>query len=92
MCHDRNSILGGGRIVAQRLHISEHRTPCSVCHDPHGISSVQGNTTNNSHLINFDVSVVFPNNSGDLEFEDRGSLSGSCSLVCHNYKHDGLSY
>jgi len=92
MCHDRNSILGDESFEAHRLLISEHRTPCSVCHDPHGISSVQGNTTNNSHLINFDVSVVFPNNSGDLEFEDRGSLSGSCSLVCHNYKHDGLSY
>jgi len=92
LCHDRNSILGDESFEQHRLHISDNSTPCSVCHDPHGISSVQGNTINNAHLINFDTSVVFPNNGGDLEFEDRGSVSGSCSLTCHNFEHDGLSY
>jgi len=92
MCHDRNSILGDESFEQHRLHISENRTPCSVCHDPHGISSVQGNTANNSHLINFDTSVVFPNSENNIHFEDRGSFSGSCSLSCHNFEHDGLAY
>jgi len=92
MCHDRNSILGDESFGQHRLHISDNSTPCSVCHDPHGISSVQGTTANNSHLINFDTSVVSPNNNSDLHFEDRGSLSGACFLTCHNSEHDGLSY
>ncbi len=92
MCHDRNSILGDESFAQHRLHISDNNTPCSVCHDPHGISSVQGNTVNNSHLINFDTSVVFPNSGNDLHFEDRGDLSGACFLACHNLEHDGLSY
>ncbi len=92
MCHDRNSILGDESFEQHSLHISDNSTPCSVCHDPHGISSVQGNTVNNSHLINFDTSVVFPNNNNDLHFEDRGSFSGACFLACHNLEHDGLSY
>jgi len=92
MCHDRNSILGDESFTQHNLHIGDNRTPCSVCHDPHGISSIQGNTNNNAHLINFDTSVVFPNSDNDLHFEDRGSLSGTCSLSCHNFEHNGLSY
>ena len=92
MCHDRNSILGDESFEQHRLHISDNSTPCSVCHDPHGISSVQGNTSNNSHLINFDTSVVAPNNDNDLHFEDSGSFSGACFLKCHNIEHDGFSY
>ena len=92
MCHDRNSILGDESFELHELHISDNLTPCSVCHDPHGISSVQGSETSNSHLINFDTSVVFPNNNNDLRFEDRGSLDGGCFLKCHNKEHDGLSY
>jgi len=91
-CHDRNSILGDQSFEQHRLHISDNSTPCSVCHDPHGVSSVQGNATNNSHLINFDTSVVFPNSDNDLYFEDRGNLSGACFLMCHNNEHDGLAY
>jgi len=92
MCHDRNSILGDESFEEHKLHVSDSSTPCSVCHDPHGISSVQGNTVNNSHLINFDRTVVLPNNDNDLHFEDRGNLSGACFLNCHNIEHDGLSY
>jgi len=92
MCHDRNSILADESFEEHSLHVRDNGTPCSVCHDPHGISSVQGNATNNSHLINFDTSVVFPNSDNDLQFEDRGNRSGACFLNCHNNEHDGLSY
>ena len=69
------------------------KASCSVCHDPHGISSVQGNSTNNSNLINFDTTVVFPDpQTGRLEFEDLGLFRGQCYLECHNKKHSPRDY
>ena len=102
-CHDRNSILsdqsfskhsrhiggsgGGGRGGMGRL-----STPCNVCHDPHGISASQGNSINNSKLINFDTSVVSPSSSGRLYFESTGTFSGTCYLSCHGKNHNPKSY
>jgi predicted CXXCH cytochrome family protein len=91
-CHDRNSILADETFSEHRLHISDNSTPCSACHDPHGISLTQGDSDSNSHLINFDSSIVFPNAADELRFEDRGSRAGACYLACHNSDHDGLSY
>jgi predicted CXXCH cytochrome family protein len=92
MCHDRNSILADETFSEHGLHISGNSTPCSACHDPHGISLTQGDSESNSHLINFDSSIVFPNAAGELRFEDRGSRAGACYLACHNSDHNGLSY
>ncbi len=61
-----------------KVHIIDEQTPCNACHDPHGISSSQGNTTNNTHLINFDLSIVQQTMSGNLRFEDQGSFAGRC--------------
>lgn len=91
-CHDRNSIRADESFREHRKHIEAAQTPCSVCHDPHGISSAQGNAMNHSHLINFDRSVVFPSSSGRLEFEDRGTFQGRCYLTCHGVDHDPLEY
>ena len=71
---------------------AEKETPCNVCHDPHGISATQGNSTNNSHLINFDTSIVFPNKNGQLRFVDNGQNSGSCDLLCHDKDHEDKDY
>ena len=94
-CHYRdggNGILQD-RSFPHRLHVVDERTPCSVCHDAHGISSAQGNRINNSHLINFDISVVFPDPaSGRLFYESMGSFSGSCTLTCHGVPHSPKSY
>lgn len=94
-CHDRNTITNSmgsfGRKVHRR-HIVNEDTPCSVCHDSHGISSSQGNSTNNSHLINFQVSIVGRSSSGRMEFIDEGSQSGSCYLNCHGEDHDPKRY
>jgi predicted CXXCH cytochrome family protein len=92
-CHDRTSILGDRSFGEHQKHISGERTPCSACHDPHGISATQGNSTNNTHLINFDVSIVqaVPE-TGRLEFVDLGSGQGSCYLLCHGELHNPLSY
>ena len=91
-CHDRGSILDDDSFSEHSRHIVEERAPCSVCHDPHGISPIQGNATNNSHLINFDVNVVFPNEDGDVFFEDLGANTGRCSLTCHGEDHDLEDY
>jgi hypothetical protein len=75
-----------------RLHVVDQHAPCSACHDPHGISAIQGNAPNNSHLINFDLSIVSPNNSGRLEYIDDGLFTGQCFLRCHGVVHNGLRY
>ena len=91
-CHSRNSILNDDSFKEHDKHIRGEDTPCNACHDPHGISATQGNPTNNSHLINFDTSIVFPRGNGELRFEDRGQFSGSCYLVCHGEDHDNFDY
>jgi len=102
-CHDRSNILGNNSFSRHSLHIQGRggggmgggrnlSTPCNVCHDPHGISTTQGNSSNNSKLINFDTSVVSPNSSGLLRFESTGTFSGRCYLSCHGENHNPKSY
>lgn len=92
-CHSATSILDDESFDKHKKHIEDVDAPCGVCHDPHGVSGNQGNSTNNSHLINFDLSVVSPEpNSGLLQFEDRGVFSGSCTLSCHGENHVDEGY
>lgn len=91
-CHDRDSIRGDDSFAEHDKHIRGEDTPCSACHDPHGISSAQGNFINNSHLINFDLNIVSPNGSGLLNFEDLGTEQGRCFLNCHGEDHDPKEY
>ena len=92
-CHNRASILDDESFSQHDKHISGEEAPCSACHDPHGISLTKGNPINNSHLINFDVSIVGPNGNGDLFFEDGVvPFSGRCSLLCHGEDHAGEKY
>jgi len=91
-CHSRDSVLADESFAEHDKHISEENTPCSVCHDAHGVSAVQGNTMNNTHLINFDTTVVRPNSQGILRFDDQGRYSGSCDLLCHGKDHQGEAY
>lgn len=91
-CHSRNSILADESFSEHDKHVREENAPCNACHDPHGISSTQGNSVNNTHLINFDTTIVSPNNNGQLRFVDNGRLSGSCDLMCHSEDHDDENY
>ncbi|MBN1349206.1 hypothetical protein JXJ21_07345 [candidate division KSB1 bacterium] len=90
-CHDRNAIVNNGSTEharqVHRKHIVDVRTPCNVCHDPHG---VQGH----SHLINFNTSVVSKSTGrmGRLEFIDDGTFAGRCYLNCHGWNHNPRSY
>ncbi|RMD48562.1 MAG: hypothetical protein D6830_06610 [Ignavibacteria bacterium] len=94
-CHDRNKIINDtstkfGKEV-HRKHVVGEKLPCNNCHDPHGISSSQGNSTNNTNLINFRSDVVQPYN-GQLKFVDQGDHKGQCYLQCHGERHDPKSY
>ena len=92
-CHDRSSILGDESFSEHDVHVRGDDIPCSSCHDSHGISAEQGNTTNNTHLINFDTTIVSANNEGvGPLFEDLGTFSGQCYLLCHGENHNPLGY
>jgi predicted CXXCH cytochrome family protein len=87
-CHSRASILGNNSFGEHDKHIRGERAPCNVCHDPHGISISQGNSTNNSHLINFDRSIVTADGGGALRYVSTGTKSGYCLLRCHGTTHN----
>ncbi|MEF9425914.1 MAG: hypothetical protein L0956_01585 [Candidatus Mariimomonas ferrooxydans] len=91
-CHDRNSILNDESFKEHKKHIEGEDAPCSACHDPHGISLTQGNSINNNHLINFDITIVQPDMMGRLRFEDLGTFSGRCYLRCHGENHNPKRY
>ncbi|MEN8229895.1 MAG: cytochrome c3 family protein [Bacteroidota bacterium] len=95
-CHTRNQYnTDMGNNVQRQIHykhVVEEETPCNACHDPHGISNMQGNQVNNSHLINFDLSIVQPREGGALYFQDDGYQSGRCSLMCHGADHNSKNY
>lgn len=93
-CHNRNNILASNSTSTFRYHykhVVEERTPCSTCHDPHGISSTQGNITYNSNMINFRTGVVAPS-GGIIRYTDTGLRKGSCQLTCHGKNHNQLTY
>ncbi len=94
-CHDRQSILADESFPLHSEHVVRGRAPCSACHDAHGISRTQGNSTNHSSLINFDRSIVRSASGGlgaRIEYEDTGPLRGSCTLTCHGVTHVRFEY
>ena len=91
LCHDRDSILNDESFDEHSKHIRGEDAPCAACHDAHGISS-HGSFTGNSHLINFNTNIVFPNSQGRLEFVDTGTFRGACYLTCHGERHSPENY
>lgn len=94
-CHDRNSILGNESFSLHRTHVVNARTPCSACHDAHGVNRSGGATGDHTSLINFDLSIVRPVDSGGaqlIRFEDTGPMRGNCTLQCHGVTHVGFPY
>ncbi len=92
-CHDRTSILNDQSFSLHKRHIVEERTPCTVCHDSHGIASSNGSITGNAHLMNFQTNIVAPDRvTGKLEYQATGSRSGTCFLECHGRNHSGETY
>jgi hypothetical protein len=94
-CHDRQSILGDESFPLHRTHVVNGRSPCSACHDPHGISRTQASSNEHTNLINFDLSIVRPaagSLAGRVEFVDLGVNRGSCTLTCHGVSHVNFEY
>ena len=91
-CHSRASILGNQSFKAHKKHVVDKRSPCSACHDAHGVSLTQGNSVNNAALINFDRTIVQPDSLGRLYFEQTGTYRGRCYLNCHGKMHSPLAY
>lgn len=80
-CHNRASILADESFEKHNKHIDDENTSCATCHDPHGVRE-------NTHLINFDRSVVSPAGNGvGPTFTELGARSGSCTLSCHGRDH-----
>ncbi len=94
-CHDRNKfVTDAGDNVQKDIHykhVVQEKTSCNTCHDPHGISSLQGTQSKNTHLINFNTAIVSSIN-GSLYFQNEGYGKGSCTLSCHGKDHNALSY
>jgi predicted CXXCH cytochrome family protein len=101
-CHNRTSILNDDSFKKNLLsgkgghsgHLAAG-TPCSACHDPHGIVDDML-TGSHTHLINFDITIVSPIGAVPPDhkprFNDAGTFSGSCTLVCHGVTHNALAY
>jgi predicted CXXCH cytochrome family protein len=78
---------GGDHVSLHALHVRDRSTPCSACHNAHGISSSAGTPAQNGHLVDFDVSIVTPGPDGLLRYQSLGPGSGSCNLSCHGVQH-----
>jgi predicted CXXCH cytochrome family protein len=99
-CHERESILAdvsfkqnisfkGGH--SGHLENVLYPSPCSVCHDPHGVQSNPA-TGSHDHLINFDTRIVSARSGESYPFfTDLGDESGSCTLICHGVDHTGAA-
>jgi len=92
-CHRRSSILNNDSFKGHKQHIVDESTPCSACHDPHGVDTTQATESDHTHLINFDTVIVRPEvGSGRMEFKDLGRFRSSCSLSCHGHNHVSEEY
>ena len=92
-CHLRTSIVGDASFGEHRKHIRDERTSCNTCHDPHGVRDPDGTTGSHTHLINFNTSIVQPDDTrGVIEFVDTGVYHGNCTLNCHGKDHNRLIY
>ena len=92
-CHDRSSILADESFSLHERHIVTFRTPCSTCHDAHGVR--RAGSGDHTSLINFDLSVVEPVDSAagtGIEYLDTGRRRGNCTLKCHGVNHVRFPY
>ncbi len=92
-CHDRQVLLFSDRsgFPPHARHVVRERTPCSACHNAHGVTFGAGTPPGN-HLVDFDPSIVRGDTVGPPRYETAGSRSGSCSLTCHGKPHQAARY
>lgn len=88
-CHDRTVVLTRDSFPLHGKHVSDARTPCRICHDPHGTTSARALIRFNEPTV---ITEVTPSSSGRLQFVSSGPGSGACYLTCHGKDHDPLGY
>jgi len=90
-CHDQSQTITNHNLLSIT---GTHGTltSCNTCHDPHGISAAQGNSTNNSFLLNFNMNAVSNNTNGQLNWTKSTPGHGSCNLSCHSHNHVNSTY
>ncbi len=92
-CHNRNSILGDQSFKRHQAHVVNDQSPCSACHDSHGVTPDGGLTGSHTHLINFDTRVALPVAGQTFPlYKDNGNGTGNCTLICHGHTHNASSY
>jgi predicted CXXCH cytochrome family protein len=93
-CHDNTRLVAdSGPFPFHKKHVDGQQAPCSTCHDSHGIASAQGNAMHNAALINFDTSIVQPDDiSHRIDFTHTGADHGTCTLKCHGKEHNATPY
>lgn len=85
-CHDRTALFAGGFRHQSHITAGSSVTPCSTCHDPHGVASQK-------FLINFNTSIVLPSpRGGAVNWTSTGVRRGNCTLLCHGTDHSPKSY
>jgi uncharacterized CHY-type Zn-finger protein len=91
-CHDQSTTIANHNLIDHgSAEPHGNSTSCNTCHDPHGISSTQGDATHNSFLINFNTTTVTANGSANW-WNKTGTHSGNCTLTCHSHSHSGSAY
>ncbi len=90
-CHDQSTLITKHNLLSGT---GTHGTltSCNTCHDPHGISGTQGNATNNSFLLNFNLNEVANNSHGLLNWTYTSPGKGTCNLNCHSHDHINSTY
>ncbi len=92
-CHDRDRLLSATLTLSSpfphRKHVVNKSTPCSACHDAHGISSQVGSAQQNLHLVSFDLSIV-GGPPGGPRYSPLGPSTpgGTCNTTCHGRTHN----
>ena len=81
-CHDMN-VVQSIHDTMKSGHVLKYSS-CNICHDPHGVN---GNSTNNSYLINLSTTATGPLTGGEHFIQINGDGTGICAFVCHAKSH-----
>jgi hypothetical protein len=83
-CHNLALVLNNTSFSEHARHINRGFS-CSTCHTAHGMGATNGYVSG-ERLVNFDVKVVAPNGNTPISYS---RASNSCTLTCHNHRHNG---
>jgi len=86
-CHSQSVIRNESRTIDQSICATDARLSRRA-----RISATQGNTTNNSRLINLSTTDNTPVGSGATAKLYIDTVTRKCYLVCHGESHNGRSY